>query len=187
MSARAQDVSIALLSGARHQLADGLAKIEHCLDQLTDEQLWWRPRPEMNSIANLIFHLAGNLRQWIVSGIGGAPDVRDRPGEFGDRSGQPKAQVLAKLKDVLRACDAVLTQLAPEQLLAPRRIQGFDVTVTQAIFDCVPHFRGHVQEIIHMTRAQLGDGYRFKFVPQGPEQTSAGGRSVHLFEYEREG
>jgi uncharacterized protein DUF1572 len=173
MSANAQDVSNALLSGARHQLDEGMKKIEHCLDQLTDEQVWWRPRPEMNSIANLMLHLAGNLRQWIVSGIGGAADVRDRPGEFSDRSVQPKAQVLAKLKEVLRECDAVLARLTPDELIAPRRIQGFDVTVTKAIFDVVPHFRGHTQEIIHMTRAQLGDRYRFKFVPQGPEQASA--------------
>jgi hypothetical protein len=173
MAASAQDVAVAVSAGARHQLAEGMAKIEHCLDQLTDEQLWWRPRDEMNSIANLMLHLAGNLRQWIVSGIGGAPDVRDRPGEFADRSAQPKAQVLAKLKDVLRECDAVLARLTPEELLAPKRIQGFDVTVAKAIFDVIPHFRGHTQEIIHMTRVQLGDQYRFKFVPQGPEQTSS--------------
>src|SRR4029450_1506676 len=73
----AQDVTKALVSGARHQLDEGLAKIEHCVAQLSDEQLWWRPRPDMNSIANLMLHLAGNLRQWIISGIGGAPDVRD--------------------------------------------------------------------------------------------------------------
>ena len=173
MSANAQDVSNALLSGARHQLDEGMKKIEHCLDQLTDEQVWWRPRPEMNSIANLMLHLAGNLRQWIVAGVGGAPDIRDRPGEFADRSNLPKAEVLAKLQAVLRECDAVLARLTPEELLSARRIQGFDVTVSKAIWDVVPHFRGHTQEIIHMTRAQLGERYRFKFVPQGPEQASA--------------
>jgi len=172
----AQDVSKALVSGARHQLDEGLAKIEHCVAQLSDEQLWWRPRPDMNSIANLMLHLAGNLRQWIISGTGGAPDVRDRPGEFAERSGSPKAEVLAKLKDVVSQCDAILARLGPDELVARKRIQGFDVTVTDAIFDVVPHFRGHMQEIIHMTRTQLGERYRFKFVPQGPEQVSAGGK-----------
>jgi hypothetical protein len=32
-----------------------------------------------------------------------------------------------------------------------------------------------VQEIIHMTRVQLGEKYQFDFVPQTPEQISAGG------------
>jgi hypothetical protein len=173
MPASAQDVARETLSNARRQLTHGLAKIEHCLAQLTDEQVWWRPRPEMNSIANLMLHLAGNLRQWIVAGIGGSPDVRNRPGEFSERSSLPKSQVLAKLQEVIRDCDAVLARLTPDDLIAPRRIQGFDVTVTEAIFDAIPHFRGHMQEIIHMTREQLGDRYQFKFVPQGPEQTSA--------------
>lgn len=155
-----------------------MSKIEHCLNQLTDEQTWWRPRPEMNSIANLMLHLAGNLRQWIVSGVGGAADVRDRPGEFADRSGASKVEVFAKLRGVIGECDAVLARLGPDDLVAQRRIQGYELTVTRAIFHVIPHFRGHVQEIIHMTRVQLAELYQFNFVPQTPEQISAGGRSA---------
>jgi hypothetical protein len=178
VSANAIDVARALTDGARQELTEGLAKIDHCLSQLTDEQAWWRPRPEMNSIANLMLHLAGNLRQWIVSGVGGAADVRNRPGEFADRSGASKSEVFAKLQGVVRECDSVLARLGADDLVAPRRIQGYDVTVTRAILHVIPHFRGHVQEIIHMTRAQLGERYRFDFVPQTAEQISAGGRSA---------
>lgn len=121
---------------------------------------------------------AAPRRQWLVAGVGGARDVRDRPGEFGDRSGAAKADVFARLQAVIGECDTVLSRLTPDDLVAPRRIQGFDVTVTSAVFHVVPHFRGHVQEIIHMTRAQLGDRYRFNFVPTTPEQISAGGRSA---------
>jgi len=173
VSVSATDVARAFTDAARQELTEGLSKIDHCLRQLTDEQVWWRPRPEMNSIANLMLHLAGNLKQWIVSGVGGAPDVRNRPGEFADRSGASKSDVFAKLQGVIRECDAVLARLGPDDLVAPRHIQGYDLTVTRAIFHVIPHFRGHVQEIIHMTRAQLGDRYQFDFVPQTPEQISA--------------
>lgn len=173
MPATAQEVSQALTAGARDQLSKGMSKIEHCLAQLSDEQLWWRPRPEMNSIANLMLHLAGNLRQWIVAGVGGAADVRDRPGEFSDRSGVSKSEVLAKLAKVIGDCDAILAKLGPDDLLSPKRIQGFDVKVTDAIFLVIPHFRGHVQEIIHMTRVQVGEAYQFDYVPKGAEQVSA--------------
>jgi hypothetical protein len=54
--------------------------------------------------------------------------------------------------------------------MEPRRIQGFDVTGAAAIFDSVPHFRGHTQEIVHMTRLQLGDAYKFAWTPTTPEQ-----------------
>jgi hypothetical protein len=160
---------------ARGVLSEGMRKVEHCLGQLDDSQIWWRPRPEMNSIANLMLHLSGNLRQWIVSGVGGASDIRNRPKEFADRSNRPKAEVLAIFKKVLSEADAALAALKPDQLLQPRKIQGFDVTAIAAIMDTLPHFRGHVQEIIHMTREQLGEKYLFYFVPNGKEQESADG------------
>jgi hypothetical protein len=68
-----------------------------------------------------------------------------------------------------------LARLTAARLVQPRRIQGFDTNVLAAVFDTVAHFRGHVQEIIHITRGRAGEGYRFHFEPQGPEQTSAGG------------
>jgi hypothetical protein len=162
------------LTTARESLAEGLRKIEHCVCQLNEEQVWWRPRPGMNSVANLMLHLAGNIRQWICHGVGGARDIRNRPEEFADRSELPKNNILSMLRSAVREVDALLEKLPPQKLAEPRRIQGFDVTVLAAIFDSVAHFRGHTQEIIHMTREILGDKYKFDFVPQGAEQESAG-------------
>ncbi|MGD0138868.1 MAG: DUF1572 family protein [Tepidisphaeraceae bacterium] len=172
------NLSSAFIAVSREVLAEGMHKIEHCVGQLNDEQIWWRPRPEMNSIANLMLHLSGNLRQWIVAGVGGAKDARNRPLEFSDRSNRPKAEVIAMLKGTATDADAVLAKLTAEQLLSPRRIQGFETNVIGAIMDTIPHFRGHVQEIIHITRQQLGEKYRFDFVPKGKEQESAGAAAV---------
>jgi hypothetical protein len=167
------------VDAARDCFAEGFRKIEHCLEQLTDEQVWWRPREgqagEMNSIANLMLHLAGNLRQWIIGGIGGTKDVRNRPQEFADRSRVPAAELLGSLRRTVAEADVVLAKLDADQLMQPRRIQGFDTTVLAAAFDTIAHFRGHAQEIIHMTREQLGGEYRFDFVPKGKQQESAAG------------
>jgi hypothetical protein len=156
-------------------LSEGMRKINHCASQLNDEQFWHRPRPEMNSIANLCLHLSGNLRQWIVAGVGGAKDVRNRPLEFSDRSNRAKSEILELLKATVKEAGEILSRLKAAELLAPRRIQGFDTTVLRAVVNTVSHFRGHVQEIIHMTREQLGENYRFDFVPKGKEQESAAG------------
>lgn len=166
------------VSAARHVLLEGMRKIEHCVGQLNDEQIWSRPRPEMNSIANLILHLSGNVRQWIVSGAAGTADVRNRPMEFADRSNRPMGEVLSILKKTVEQADAAMRELNPDALVSSRRIQGYNTTVAAAIFDCIAHFRGHVQEIIHMTRQQLGEKYRFDFVPKGNEQESAGGIAI---------
>jgi hypothetical protein len=175
MSQTPDALAAELIRATRECMSEGMRKIEHCVNQLSEEQLWWRPRQEMNSIANLMLHLAGNLRQWLINGVTGAPDTRNRPREFGDRSNKPKAEVLAKLQATVKEVDGVLASLDAEKLMTQRRIQGWDVTAIEAIFSAVPHFRGHVQEIIHMTRVQLGEKYQFDFIPQTPEQISAGG------------
>ena len=59
-----------------------LPKIERCLAELSTEQIWWRPNSESNSIGNLVLHMCGNARQWIVAGVGGVPDTRTRDAEF---------------------------------------------------------------------------------------------------------
>jgi hypothetical protein len=173
-SLASSELCLAFVNAMRRTLSEGMRKIEHCADQLDDKQVWWRPREEMNSIANVMLHLSGNLRQWIIAGVGGAKDVRNRPMEFADRSGRGKAEVVAILKRVVAEADGVVAKVTAEQLLSPRRIQGYDGTVMSAIGDTVAHFRGHVQEIIHMTREQIGEKYRFDFVPKGKEQESAG-------------
>ena len=163
-------LAAAVGTAAANELASALARIKHCLDQLPDEQVWWRPQPALNSIGNLVLHLVGNLRQWIVAGLGGATDARDRPAEFAERGPIPKDQLLRSLEAAVSEATGVLTRLSARQLLETRRIQGFDVTGLTAIFDSVPHFRGHTQEIVHMTRVQRGEAYRFAWQPATPEQ-----------------
>jgi hypothetical protein len=158
-------VGQAYLATSRHRLAEFVKKIKHCLGQLSDEQVWWRPHDSMNSIANIVLHLCGNLRQWIISGVGGEADIRDRPKEFSDRSSMPKAELVRRLEETVSQADAVLATLPDPQLLQPRRIQGFDETALSAIFDSLSHFRGHTQEIIYITRLQLGVAYKFEWVP----------------------
>jgi uncharacterized damage-inducible protein DinB len=154
----------------RRRLAACHGKINHCLKQLNDTQVWSRPRESMNSIANLVLHLCGNVRQWIISGIGGEPDVRDRPKEFSERNPIPKDELIRRLDAIVRQADTVLAQVIDEQLLEPRRIQGFDETVLSATFESLAHFNGHTQEIIYITRLQLGDAYQFFWRPATREQ-----------------
>lgn len=170
MSANLDSLSNAVGKEASDELDGALRKIKHCVNQLTDEQLWWRPSESMNSVANLLLHLCGNLRQWIVSGIGGVADIRERQKEFDERSSVPKTELMQQIEDAVAEAKTALSEISAEELLRVRRIQGFDVTGMQAIFESVAHFRGHSQEIVHMTRCQLSDSYEFDFIPTTTEQ-----------------
>jgi hypothetical protein len=165
-----EDVAAMFVHESSQELNAAAGMIQHCLEQLSDQQLWWRPHPKMNSAANLVLHLCGNLRQWVISGIGGAEDARDRPREFSERGPLSKSELLRRLEDTVNEAQQVLQAASVDQLGRPRRIQGFDVTGLGAAVHAVSHFRGHTQEIVHLTRCQLAEAYRFHFVPATPEQ-----------------
>ena len=163
------EIANAVTTEAVTCLRYGLEKIEHCLAQLTNEQVWWRPDDEMNAIGNLLLHLAGNLGQWIVAGIGDSEDTRDRPSEFAERE-IPKDDVLKRLLDVVEGSCTTLTSISADELLAKKRIQGTGVSKMNAMMHSVTHFQGHVQEIIGLTRQQLGKRYRFQWTPKTIEE-----------------
>ncbi len=167
---QSQEIGRAFLDVARHQMTERVERIEHCVGQLSDAQLWWRPREEMNSIANLLLHLGGNMTQWILSGVGGEPDYRRRPAEFSDRSLTPKAEVMDRFRHVVSRVDALLASFDETKLLESRKIQGFEETVLSAIWHSLEHLGGHTQEIIALTRMQLGAQYVFAWTPATVEQ-----------------
>lgn len=156
------NVTQAFIAKARSLLMeDYLPKIERCMEKLKTEDVWWRRGEESNSIGNLVLHLNGNVRQWIVSGIGGAADTRMRQSEFDERSMISASELLARLKETLEEVDGVLAGLAPATLLERRKIQGTEEIVLDAIFHVVEHFSMHTGQIILLTKMLTASDLRF--------------------------
>jgi len=148
-------------------LDDYLPKIERCLDKLTDEQIWWRPNEESNSIGNLILHLCGNARQWILSGIGSEPDHRIRDAEFAQREVITRDELRNLLRSTLTEVGTVLRTLDPAVILERRKIQGNDVEILEAIFHVTEHFSMHTGQIIMLTKMFTASDLRFYDFPGG--------------------
>ncbi len=106
-----------LAEARRHLTSDYLPKIERCLERLTDEQVWWRAGEQSNSVGNLLLHLEGNLRQWVVCGAGGAEGARERDREFAERRRLPREELLARLRAAIEEADDALARLDPAALL----------------------------------------------------------------------
>ncbi|MEW4570315.1 DinB family protein [Tautonia sp. JC769] len=163
---------------ARTGLETAVALIRHGVGQLDDEQVWWRPREGMNSAGNLLLHLAGNLRQRFGSVIGGEPDGRDRFGEFTERGPIPKEELLRRFEEAARRADEILAGLTPERLAETCRDQLLagtaEKTVLGVVLQTLTHLHGHAQEILHLTRLQLGEGYAFR-QPSGVPPELRGG------------
>jgi len=146
---------------------DYLPRIRHAIKELPQEDLWWRPNPACNSIGNLVLHLAGNVRQWVVSGIGGAEDVRKRDEEFKADGGYSASELLEHLEASVDAVEEVLSRLSPQELLDPRVIQGMDVQVLDAPYHVVEHFSTHTGQIIYLAKLRTGEDLGFWEIKDG--------------------
>lgn len=150
-----------LAEARRHLRDDYLPKIERCLERLTDEQIWWRASERSNSVGNLLLHLEGNLRQWVVCGVGGAEDARVRDREFDERRVVPRDELLRALRSAVEEAGDALARLDPAVLLETRRVQGLDVTLLTAVFHAAEHFSMHTGQIILLTKMLADEDVAF--------------------------
>jgi uncharacterized damage-inducible protein DinB len=124
---------------------------------LTDEQLWWRPNEQSNSIGNLLLHLNGNMRQWILAPLGGIENKRDRDREFAEREPRVRAQVVGALDETVREFDRILAGLSAAELLKTQTIQNYEnVSGLAAIYHVVEHFAMHTGQILYITKLLSG-------------------------------
>jgi len=133
------------------------SRIDDCLGRLDDAQVWFRGGENQNAVGNLVLHLAGNVRQWIISGVGGATDERERDAEFAARGGTGVEELRARLGATVREAVAVIGGTPPGRLAERLRIQGYDVTVLEAIYHVVEHFAQHTGQIVFATKAATGE------------------------------
>ena len=140
---------------------DYLPKLLHCVERMSDDDVWWRPNEVSNSAGNLILHLCGNLRQWIVSSIGGVEFNRDRNAEFAARGPVPKAELAANLKQTIENVDSVLGSLKSERLLERFKVQKYEVSTLQAVYHVVEHFGYHLGQILYIYKMRSGSDPRF--------------------------
>jgi len=141
-----------LVECARTKLAESVEQIERCLKLLSVEQVWHRPNDVSNSIGNLVIHLNGNVRQWIVAGLGREEFARDRPAEFAQREAIPTDKILGELKTTIERARAVIADLSPERLLRKVTIQDYEVTELTAVVHVVEHFSLHTGQIVYATK-----------------------------------
>jgi uncharacterized damage-inducible protein DinB len=147
------NTATAFINAARAFLKDEyLPKIERCLERLSDEQIWWRANEDSNSIGNLLLHLSGNARQWIVSGLGEQTDERERQREFDERRLISREELLSRIKTTLGEVDETLARFDESRLLDTFLIQGTSVTALDAIFHVTEHFSMHTGQIILLTK-----------------------------------
>ena len=142
-------------------LQESIPRLHKCLNRLSQEEIWFRPNENTVSIGNLVLHLCGNVRQWLISGLGGAPDHRERQLEFDEPGPLPTEELRVQLDRLSREIEATLEGLSPKQLVSSYHVQGNQVSGVSILVHVVEHFSYHVGQvtILVKSRKNMDMGY----------------------------
>jgi hypothetical protein len=140
-----------------------LPRLERAVAALPAGDLWWSPHAECLSVGTILRHLEGNLRPWILSGLAGAPDARDRAAEFAGPERPDAESLLLRLRSTVLAAAAHLERMDAEALARPLAIQGFATTGLGAAYHVVEHFAWHTGQAVWIAKARAGAGHGIAF------------------------
>lgn len=147
------DTTTGFLVFSRRELSEIMwPRLKEALHPLNRDQIWWRPNEASNSIGNLLLHLNGNMRQWIISGIGSSQFIRNRDTEFDEREHLDPAVLEAQLGQTIQEVSDVLDRVTEGELLRVRTIQGYEVPGLDAIYHVVEHFAMHYGQILYIIK-----------------------------------
>ena len=151
-----QSLDRIFLEFSRKKLLQLSGRVTDCLGRLSAEQVWVRGSENENAVGNLVLHLCGNVRQWIIASIGGKPDIRVRDREFTARGDVAPAELAGRLKATVEEAVAVIDHVTAARLAEHVTIQNYDVTVLEAIAHVVEHFGQHTGQIMFVTKMLTG-------------------------------
>jgi uncharacterized damage-inducible protein DinB len=135
-----------------HLLHEGMRRVDICLGTLDEDQVWYQPNQSCNSVGMTLTHLAGNIRQYVISGLGHQPDTRVRDREFQSQTRLPKSQLRQKLLETIEEAVTVLNGLEPESIRGPYHVQGFSLSAFEIILHVMEHFSYHIGQIAFLTK-----------------------------------
>jgi hypothetical protein len=130
--------------------------LQVCVGKLSDTQIWERHGAHENSVGNLVLHLCGNMRQWVIAGVGGAMDVRERDAEFCAAGGTDGEELMGRFSVTVAEALKIIAELPPERMVEIIHPQGRTVSVLEAIYQVVGHVQQHVGQIILLTKQMTG-------------------------------
>ena len=166
MNTSHSNLAQSFLEQARHSLQQHhLPRITRCLQTLSEADIWWRPNSASNSVGNVVLHLEGNIRQWIIAGLGGEPDRRDRSHEFAERGPIPRPKLIAGLRAAVTKATRVLLKISARDLKRLYTIQGLRVSGMIAIQHVLEHFAYHAGQIIYVTKLKQQRDLGFTHLP----------------------
>jgi uncharacterized damage-inducible protein DinB len=131
---------------------ENLPRIEKCLNELNNDEVWKRPNSSSNSIGNLVLHLCGNITQWIISGLGKEHDKRNRDSEFEASSGYTANELKEKISSTISKAVSIIKNLDEDGLTSVKSVQGNNYSGIAIIVHVTEHLSYHTGQITFWTK-----------------------------------
>lgn len=136
----------------RRIFEESYTRIFKCLSLLDEDSIWFSPNKQIPSVGNLILHLCGNARQWVLAGIGNEIDNRNRDQEFELQLNIRKADLIFLLENLKVNLKTTVNEM-PEIILTEQKIiQGFKETGFTILIHVIDHFSYHTGQITTLTK-----------------------------------
>jgi len=141
---------------------------ERAMAQLDEAQLQATLDPEMNSVAQIVKHMAGNMRsRWTgFPEADGESPTRDRDREF-EAPPASRADILRLWQEGWELVFAALAPLTDADLGRTVRIRGEAHSITQAIHRQLAHYAYHVGQIVFLAKHVRGPAWQSLSIPRG--------------------
>ncbi len=135
------------VKNALYRFDESTRMVIKSLAEVSADDLWRKPNGHLNSIANLILHVCGNITQYVISSVGETEDLRNRNIEFSQESGYSKEDLLRILTTTVDTAKRVVFDASTAQLVRIRLVQGFSLSGIGAIMHAVEHYSYHTGQI----------------------------------------
>lgn len=132
-------------------------QIHAAVEGLTEDELWWRPNEQSNSIANILIHLTGSLNHYLNRNLGGMEFTRDRPAEFADRSGASKSTLLEAFDQMVARAEQTFAALDVSKLGAASPEPSMHKFVIEDLINIAVHLSNHAGQIVWIAKLLHAD------------------------------
>lgn len=146
---------------AIYRISESVRMLEISLQKVDREFCWQQVNKNTNSIGTLLVHLEGNIRQYILSGLGGQADIRNRESEFGNSNRPEVSVVWEKLSATISEARETINSCSREQFLTYKEVQGFSLSGLGIVLHVVEHLSYHTGQVAHMVKARSGQDLGF--------------------------
>lgn len=136
----------------RRLFTENVTRLKKCVGELTEAQIWYRPNNASNSVGNLVLHLHGNVRQWVVAGLGKNKDIRERQKEFDEKGPIPLEKMLGDIDKLMEEVNQILNNISTTDLLEVRNVQGYDESGLSILVHITEHFSYHVGQMTYIVK-----------------------------------